>query len=70
MFYNRTIKKEYTLQIRQHNISHTNIIVIKDVIISKKARKEEIVSEGIVETTAPVEIARVLSIVNLAGRYN
>ncbi len=29
-FYKRRNKKEYELQIRQHNIWHTNIIIIKD----------------------------------------
>ncbi len=51
-------KKEYNLQIRQHNIRHTNIIAMKDVIISEKARKEEMLSsDGIADTTAPVEVA-------------
>ena len=36
-FYNRTNKKEYDVQIWQHNVCHTNIIAIKDVVISKKA---------------------------------
>ena len=35
-FYNRTNKKEYDTQIWQHNVRHTNIIAMKDVIISKK----------------------------------
>ncbi len=43
---------------------------MKDVIISKKARKEEMLSESIADTTVPAEVARVLSHVNLAGRYN
>ena len=33
-FYNRTHQKEYDAQIWQHNICHTNIIAMKDVIIS------------------------------------
>ena len=33
MFYNKTNKKKYNLQIGQHNVRHTNIITIKDVII-------------------------------------
>ena len=69
-FYNRTNKKEYNLQIWQHNIRHTNIIAMKDVIISEKAREEEILSESIADTTTPAELARVLSFVDLAGRYN
>ena len=40
-FYNRTNKKEYNLQIRQHNVCHTNIITMKDVIIEEKAREKE-----------------------------
>ncbi len=43
---------------------------MKDVIISERAREEEMLSEGIIDTTAPAEVARVSSPVDLAGRYN
>ncbi len=43
---------------------------MKDVIISEKAREEEILPEGVANTTAPAEVARVSSPVDLAGRYN
>ena len=36
-FYNKTNEKEYNAQIWQHNIRHTNLIIIKGMIISKKA---------------------------------
>ncbi len=56
-FYNRTNKKEYDLQIRQHNVRYTNIIVIKDVIISEKVREDKMLSESIANTTVPAEVA-------------
>ena len=68
-FYNRTNKKEYDLQIRQHNVRHTNIIAMKDVIIQEKTREKERLSESIADTTAPAEVARVSSPVDLAGKY-
>ncbi len=68
-FYNRMNKKEYDSQIRQHNIRQTNIIAMKDIIISEKAREEEMLPESIADITAPAEVARVLSPINLAGRY-
>ncbi len=44
---------------------------MKDVIILEKAREEEMLSlEGIADTTAPAEVARVSSPVDLIGRYN
>ncbi len=43
---------------------------MKDVIISEKAREEEMLSEGIVDTTALAEVARVSNPVDLAKRYN
>ena len=43
---------------------------MKDVIISEKARKEEILSESIANMTAPAEMAQVLSLIDFAGRYN
>ena len=43
---------------------------MKDVIISQKARKKEMLSKSIANTTAPAKIAQVLSLVDLAERYN
>ncbi len=43
---------------------------MKDVIISEKAREEEMLPEGIVDTTVPAEVAWVSSLVDLPGRYN
>ncbi len=43
---------------------------MKDVIISKKVREDELLSESIVDTTALAEVARVSSPVDLVGRYN
>ena len=40
-FYNKTNKKEYDAQIRQHNVCHTNVIAMKDVIISKKIQEKD-----------------------------
>ena len=42
---------------------------MKDMIISKKAKEEEMLSKGIVDTTAPAKMAWILSFVDLAGRY-
>ena len=41
VFYNRTNKKEYIAQIQKHNICYTNVIAIKDVVISKKTQEKE-----------------------------
>ncbi len=43
---------------------------MKNVIISEKAREEEMLSKGIADTTAPAEVAQVLSLVDLTKRYN
>ena len=67
-FYNKMNKKEYHLQIWQHNVYHTNIIAMKDVISEEKAKKKEGQSEGIANTTAPAEVAEALSPVNHAGK--
>ena len=68
--YNRTKKKEYNLQIRQYNIRYTNIIAMKNVIISKKAREEKMPSKSITYTTALAEVAWVSSSIDLAWGYN
>ena len=69
-FYNKTNKKEYDLQIWQYNVCHTNIIAMKDVIISEKAREEKMQSESIADMTALAKVAWVSSFVDLAERYN
>ncbi len=43
---------------------------MKDVIISEKARKEKMLSENIVNMTAPMKVARVLSLIDFAESYN
>ena len=49
-FYNKTNKKKYDTQSRQYNVYYTNIIAIKNVIISKKARtKRQLVIEKAIE---------------------
>ena len=64
-FYNKMNKKEYKLQIRQYKMRHTNIITMKDVIILKKTKKKEKLSESLADTTALAEVAWALSHVNL-----
>ena len=69
-FYNRTNKKEYDAQIRQHNICHTNIIAMKDVIISKKALEKE--GQLVVRNADKIALAEVrsaLSLMDLDGKY-
>ena len=56
-FYNKTNKKEYKLQIWQHNVQNTNIIAIKDMIITEKARKKEKLFKSIADIIAPAELA-------------
>ena len=62
-------KKEYKLQIWQHNMRHTNIIAMKDVIPSKNTREKEKLSEDSADTAAPAEVAWASSFVNFAWRY-
>ena len=40
------------------------------MIISKKTREEEMLSESIADIIVPTEVALVLSSIDLAGRYN
>ena len=67
---NKTNKKKYDTQIRQHNIHHTNVITMKDVIISKKVqeKKRRLVVKN-VNKIAQTEVARILSIMDLDSRY-
>lgn len=56
VFYNRTNKKMYKLQIWQYNVQHTNITEMKNVIIIKKTKEKKRL-KGPANTTAPAEIA-------------
>lgn len=56
VIYNKTNKKKYNSQIWQHNIRHTNIITIKDVIILEKVIEKEELPVGILNTITLVEI--------------
>lgn len=67
-FYNR-IKKKYNLQIWQHNVYHTIIIVFKDIIISIKDKEREILLRSIVDITMLAEISRASSTIDLTSRY-
>ena len=55
-FYNKTNKKEYNLQICQHNVCYTNIIAIKDRIILEKVKVEEMLLEIITDTIALIKM--------------
>ena len=43
---------------------------MKDVIISKKTKEKGMMSENIADMTAPAEVAEILSLDDLAERYN
>ena len=68
-FYNKMNKEKYNSQIWKHNVRHTNIIAIKDIIIKKKARKKKGLSENIADTTTSAEVTQVWSLVDLAEEY-
>lgn len=65
-FYNRMNKKKQNLEIQQHNIYQTNIIVIKDIIILKKTRENKKLLESITNITVEAEVAQASSLINLA----
>ena len=69
IFYNRTNKKEYDLQIWQYNICYTNIIAIKDVIIIEKVKEKKKLFEDIANTTVLAKVAQISSLVNFAEIY-
>ncbi len=68
-FYNRTNKKEYDSQIRQHNVRHTNIIAMKDVI-SVTERSGELLAMENADKTAIAEVAKVSSAIDLGSKHS
>ncbi len=68
-FYNKTNKKEYDLQIRQHNVRHTNIIVMKDVILVVERGEELLVMEN-ADKTAIAEVVKMSSAIDLRSKHS
>ena len=68
-YYNRTNKKEYNLQIWQHNICYSNIFAMMDVIIEEKAREKKRLSDSITDTTALAELTQALRPADLTRKY-
>ena len=69
-FYNRTNKKKYDVQIWQHNVCHTNVIAMKDMITSKKGLEKE--EQQVVRNANKIMLAmvkRVLSPIDLDSKY-
>lgn len=69
-FHNKTNKKEYDLQIWEHNVRYTNIIVMKNITILEKVRKKKVLLVGILDTTASTEMSQTSSLIDFAEKYN
>ena len=70
--YNKTNKKEYDLQIWQYNVCHTTIIVIKAVIVvvERDGKNKELLAMENIDKTVIVEVAKVLSVINLESKHS
>ncbi len=66
--YNRTNKKVYDSQIWHYNICHTNIIVMKDVILVIKKGGELLAMEN-VDKIAIAEVAKVASTIDFRSKH-
>ena len=58
------------MQIKQHNVCHINVIVIKDMIIAIKRKEENqrLLTEKI-EETMMVEIVKMLIVIEIGSKY-
>lgn len=56
VFYKITNKKEYNSQIWKYIMYYTNILIIKDVIISENTKKKKVL-KYIIDTTSLAEVA-------------
>ena len=71
-FYNKTNKKEYNLQIWQHNVYQITIIAIKYVIAAAKrdGENKKLLSIKNLDKSAMAEVAKVLSTIDLDNKHN
>lgn len=49
-FYKQTNKKEYELQISKHNIYHTNVIALQDIILIAKISDRNVKNNSLLLT--------------------
>lgn len=56
VFFNKTIKKKYKLQIWKHNLCHSNIIAIRDRIILEKIREKKELLDDIIDTSTLTKV--------------
>lgn len=68
-FYYRINKKKYKLQIWQYNMQHTNIILMKIVILFEKNREKEMLLKSLAYITATVKVALTSGPINIFCRY-
>lgn len=68
VFYNKINKKKYNFQIWLYSIRHTDIIVIKDIIILEKTREKEELSGSIADKTMLTKVVWVLNLILLKNK--
>lgn len=56
------------MEIWQYNVCHTNIFVMKDMIILKKTSEKKELSKGIIDKMALIKMAQASSLVDFARR--
>ena len=69
-FYRRTNKKKYELQILEHNIRHTNVITMQNVILIAKVPVGSIKKKELVVDTHNAEVTQVCNAINVLLKYN
>lgn len=71
-FYNKINKKEYNLQIQQHNINNINRIVIEDIIVATERGRENerlLVKQNI-NKVAKMKVVKILNAIDFGNKYN
>ena len=69
-FYRRTNKKKYKSQILEHNIRHTNVIAIQDVILIAKVSVRSAKKKELIINMPDAKVKRVCNLTNVLLKYN
>ena len=69
-FYGQTNKKKYKSQILKHNIRHTNVIAMQDVILMAKLLDKSAKKKQLIVDTPNAEVMRIYSATNVLLKYN
>ena len=70
VFYKKTNKKKYKLQILEYNIHHTNVIAMQDAILIAKIPVRSDKKKELIVNMPDIEVTQICNTTNILLKYN